>query len=1433
LKLALKDHEYQAYEIIDTDFNQLLSNIKNHDSDTGHALSLNPRLKNFLWSGETITSHPLPSTLALPNGQGSQIVGLPTILVASPIYNQQHEIIAALCFYLDPEKRFASILKQPRVGASTEAYIFNRSGQLLSHSRFSDQLVRQRRLVSPDYQHSLYFSLSTDSNQALIHSVDAAISRGAGKNLQGYPDYRNVRVVGAWTWDADWDIGLVVERDYLEAYALSQETKYVTNLLTALAILLLLTTFSLFTYYKNREKNTSRRMDLYLSNIKDAIITIDENGKILSSKGAAESMLGYREFELVGKHVNTLRAFPGDVDPISHSPELHGIHDIRCKKKDGSTIDLRDITKRKSMEAQLNKNQEQLEEIIAHRTALLNQAQKLAHVGHWDWDLLTDIIECSQELYEIYRLDTDQPITLDSILERTHPDDRQSLLAHLELTKSRHDIDYKFSHRLCFPSSEIRYVYEHATFQYDHSGQAVRMVGIVQDVTELRRAQRQLANNEERYRTLVNTIPGIVYTSDMSLSSLLYISDYAEQMTGYKPSTFLEPNGISLDQLVHPSDLAKVTRVRNNCLNSGGHFSIEYRLIDKAKDIHWVYEQGTYYEDAENHYLSGLIMDISERVSAELALKNINTALDHRIIERTAELDDSKRIAISLMRDAEREKKRAEESLQQLQISSTELEKLKQAVEQSPVSVIITDTNGIMEYVNPCTASQSLFDEDELIGSNPRIFQSGIHDEDFYKFLWGTITSGNVWSGEICNRKKDGTLIWERSVIAPVLDKDNNIINYVSVKEDISEQRALHESLIKAKDEAEAATKAKSAFLAMMSHEIRTPINGVVGVIDLLKQTDLNPEQYHLTTIAKDSAISLLQIINDILDFSKIEADKMTMDYQPVNWSSLVQGVVESLIPQLKSRNIHLYCSVSPSVPQWLLGDPVRLRQILVNLINNAIKFTSTTDDQAGLIEVRVYLSTNNCLVLDVIDSGIGMSPEQREKLFKPFTQSDNTIQRRFGGTGLGLAICARFCELMHGSISCTSTLGKGSVFTVRLPVKTPETELADLIQSDIDDLDILLVSTDELVNEILKEHLQDKARLVCLQNLSQVSDSLQTQQADVIIFNCNWPNSDIQLCRQQLQSNYPDQGFVILSPEISIYLHSNDHIVQLASWPFRPQALLEAIQIAAGRMSVESADNDETPFTTAVDNQDYSILVAEDHKTNQEVFRRQLSLLGYNAVIADDGQIALDYFQNQSFSLLLTDCHMPNMDGFELTKAIRELESESDKHLPIIAISANAIHGERERCLQAGMDDYLSKPVVLDQLNSTLRHWLPKSKAKSTITEYDVSSKLADTLNYQRLVSILGDDPSIHIKYVNKFFNQSAPTMTEMEISVSQRDYLRIQDNCHKLKSSALTIGADQLGELFQKLELAAREEDTESIDSLWPVLTRCYQEIKQALLG
>ncbi|OFZ67318.1 MAG: hypothetical protein A2V79_07670 [Betaproteobacteria bacterium RBG_16_56_24] len=796
-------------------------------------------------------------------------------------------------------------------------------------------------------------------------------------------------------------------------------------------------------------------------------------------------------------------------------------------------------------------------------------------------------------------------------------------------------------------------------------------------------------------------------------------------------------------------------------------------------------------------------------------------------------------------------------------------------------AIIITDSENRIIDVNAAFCEITGYSKEEALGQTPTILSSGIPSADFNPSITGIMMSGNPtrddaekyhalwerlketgrWSGEAWSRRKNGEIFAEWLTINTVKNSLGETTHHVAIFTDITEHKIKEAELeqhrhhlqemidertlevMQAKESAEIANRAKSEFLATMSHEIRTPMNGVVGMVDILQETRLTGDQHRMVRTIRESSIALLGILNDIMDFSKIEAGKLTIENIPTNLREVSEGVAELLAPVAAGRDIDLYVYVSPDTPAWILSDPVRLRQILFNLLGNALKFTHGEDAIHGnkvFLSVESFNPAGGCpgLRLRVIDNGIGMTPDTVAQLFQPFTQADSTTTRRFGGTGLGLSITKRLVDMLDGQIFVHSTPGAGSEFTVEIPLlkSGPGRKLPG--EPDLTGVRVLAVTSDPVYEDILPAYLRCAGAETAVISDMEGAHRQLIESADGAVLVLDHSHSEDFSTGNEIVLT--DKARVVqLIRRSGIGVHPKAVTVTVS--PLLYHDLISGVAIAAGLLTVKDSvrKTDQrkrsrriAPTVEEAVKIGQLILLAEDNETNCEVIQEQLRLLGYASEAARDGRKALDMWRSGRYALLLTDYHMPYMDGYQLAEAIRQEESRNAEpggtRFPIIAVTANAMQGEEERCLENGMDDYLSKPLRLDKLGSLLAKWLPlpekqPEKEIEAISDAPAAPNLsADSRSalviwdVTMLTQLVGDNPAMHRRLLDKFLFNSEKQVAEINAAVVSGQTAGVMEAAHKLKSSARTVGAMRFGALCQDMETAARAGDMQSLQAL-----------------
>lgn len=641
---------------------------------------------------------------------------------------------------------------------------------------------------------------------------------------------------------------------------------------------------------------------------------------------------------------------------------------------------------------------------------------------------------------------------------------------------------------------------------------------------------------------------------------------------------------------------------------------------------------------------------------------------------------------------AEIERTRAEEKLRHL----------SSAVEQSHNTIVITDLNGSIEFVNPAFTRTSGYSSEEVIGKNINILKSGKTPFETYKNLWNTVTTGKVWQGEFINKRKNGDLYWETGTISPIKNEAGQMTHYIGVKEDITLCKQAKKDLKQAKQAAEAANMAKSYFLANMSHDIRTPMNAIIGFTELALKTKLTTKQQDYLSSIESSSQLLRNIINNILDFSKIEAGRLTMESINFCLDEVLDKLFDILGLRIEEKGLQLFPTIDKKVPRYLIGDPLRLEQIFMNILTNAIKFTEQGDIVLK-IELVELESKQVKLRFSVIDTGIGISSKAIPHLFEAFTQADGSTIRKFGGTGLGLAICKHLTKMMDGDIWVESQLGKGSTFSF-------------------------------------------------------------TAKFDRQVGNTE-----------------------------SKFLHQPESIT------LQTKSILQGARI----------------------------LLVEDNFLNQQVAQEIMEQFNLVVEIANNGKEAVAAIANADFDAVLMDVQMPKMNGLDATQLIRENPEHSE--LPIIAMTAYAMSGDREKCMEAGMNDYLTKPIDETLLLSTLGKWIkPKKRElisiKQSHPKVDDKTRMSDELlgiDMAAGLKRLGGNRSLYQKLLLNFYKDYHDINEKLNDALGNCELETAMRIAHSVKGVAANLSINSLYQASKAVEMVLRAGDKVS-----PELLKQFEE-------
>ena len=989
----------------------------------------------------------------------------------------------------------------------------------------------------------------------------------------------------------------------------------------------------------------------------------------------------------------------------------------------------------------------------------LHAAMQLGNLAWWEMQMPSGLAMCDDRKIGMLERDPKayQNVHYSAFTDLLHPDDyentMQAMRDHLEGRAESYLVDYRIKKR---DNSYLWYHDRGGIVERHPDGSPKRISGLVMDITNRKKAEEALRASEEKFRTLVET-----------MREGLGIGDEQGRFTYVNP-VILNILGRTQDELLNHKftdyldEENRIKFLEQQELRKRG-ISENYVLSVKRKDgsIVYVYASGHPIHNSQGEFIGsfGVLTDITELKEAEEKILVFKTLAD-----------------------------------------------------SASYGLATANLSGVLSYCNKAWAEMHGFEKDELIGKHLSISHPESEIQKVDAIIGQLLQEGNHTAEEIWHIKKDGTIfpaLMNGTLISNPLGKPI----FISITAmDITERKQAEVALQKAKSEAEKANRAKSEFLANMSHEIRTPMNAIIGMTELTLSTPLNNEQREYLEIVRFSAESLLALVNDILDFSKIEAGYLKLEDTEFDLRHLMESTLSSLAIKAHEKGLELIGRIHPRLHNWYRGDPYRLRQIIVNLVGNAIKFTKHGEVVAE-VDTEEIDDLNLILKFSISDTGIGISPEQQERIFDRFAQAEEGTTREFGGTGLGVNISKQLVEMMGGQLWVVSKPTKGSTFffTIKACKAHPVTLVEPLPVDEVKGLKVLIVDDNSTNRLILRENLAvwdifSEEASNGPEALRKMYDWQKYDDAfDLAILDVNMPEMNgFELGRNM---RYLPKGFslpiIFLTSKMG---HDDKDVTDLIdrsiylTKPVKQDDLLAAI--------LQILDKFDCPKKPTLDTfnkslQPMEILLAEDNLFNQKLAVTLLKKRGHKVTVVENGAQAVDHVKDRRFDIVLMDVNMPIMNGLEAARTIRKFEKQRGQHTTIVAMTALASAEYRDKCFAAGMDTYITKPIQRDELFNTIETFVTKQPILCQSKEFESSLRI---FNYQTFFNLVDGDQQLFKEILNLFINDLPRRVEEITNAVELNDSQKIEASAHSIKGSLLNISAGEAAIAASKLEQAGK---------------------------
>ena len=826
--------------------------------------------------------------------------------------------------------------------------------------------------------------------------------------------------------------------------------------------------------------------------------------------------------------------------------------------------------------------------------------------------------------------------------------------------------------------------------------------------------------------------------------------------------------------------------------------------------------------------LYGMTVGVAIMIAANVLIVSALILWSARVFDR---LEDRNRLSDAALRLAE--------------------EKYRSIFDNAAEGIYQTSIEGNLVTANPALARIFGYDSPGRMTSSVTDVARQLYEDPDQRaeFIRRLREEERVSDFEVMGRRRDGSEVWLTMSGRLLRDENGQATGVEGTVADISDQKRAASEMIRARELAEEASRAKSEFLANMSHEIRTPMNGIIGMSELLLDTDLTPEQQEYARTVHGSGESLLAIINDILDFSKIEAGRLNIEKIPFDLQREVEEVVSLLAGRAHEKGLELASFVEPDVPPLVHGDPFRLRQVLTNLVGNAIKFT---EEGEVLVQARLDGDPNGGVDVrfEVRDTGIGMTQEDQLRLFEAFSQADLSTTRRYGGTGLGLAISKQLVELMGGEIGAESEHGAGSIFwfTMKVEDHSDGVGIRPASRANLRDLRVLLVDDNATNRKILHRQMntwgmRDGIAENAAQAMVLMRDAVDSDDPyDLAILDMQMPDMDgIELARQMKADPEFSRTRLILLTSIGIDMNQEVRgagVEALLPKPVRQSRLYDTVATVMGASQIETSGSPEevnrtVPGSSAEGRSPGArVLLAEDNAVNQRVALKMLERLGYQVDVAADGLEAVEAASRYRYAAVLMDVQMPEMDGYSATREIRRREGET-RRTPIIAMTAHAMQSDREKAIEAGMDEHITKPVTADVLKAVLQRRIgetahadaskqPGNKVEEASVDYSVLDHLRSLQTE--------DDPHLLKELLEMFLDDTEERLGKLRAAVREEDAEGIRQESHALRGSSVNMGATKIARICKELEHAGDSENLPEASELLGTLDQEFGSVRSA---